>query len=132
MATRWSHCVGPGWDMHFLWIGRWHLVVLQGHTNTVMSLCLTLDGCYLLSASTDCSVRIWDLGTNNPVGKPLWHDGEVRTVSMPPDRRYIASGGLDTRIYLWDFEAALKQSSNQVCLHLLLRFPLILVYIECA
>jgi len=108
------------------------LIVLRGHTNTVMSLCLTLDECYLLSASIDTSVRIWDLGTNNPVGEPLWHEDEVWTVAMSPDRQYIASGGLDKRIYLWDFEAALNQSSNQVCLHMLLTFPLILVYIECA
>ena len=91
------------------------LIVLRGHTKIVKSLCLTLDECYLLSASMDYSVRVWDLRTNNPVGEPLWHVDEVWTVSMSPDGRYIASGGLDTRIYLWDFEAALKQSSNQVC-----------------
>jgi len=106
---------------------------LRGHTQDVMSLCLTVDECYLLSASYDSSVHIWNLGTNNTVGEPLWHDDQVWTVSVSSDRRYIASGGLDTRIYLWDFEAALKQSSNQVCLNMFLTFPpsLILSYIEC-
>ena len=113
-------------------IDREELIVLRGHTSIVMSLCLTLDECYLLGASMDSSVRIWELGTNNPVGEPLWHDDEVRTDVMSHDRRHIASGGSDKRIYLWDFEAALKQSSNQVCLHVLFTFPLILAYIECA
>ena len=90
-------------------IRKWRLidgeelkVVLWGHTKPVTFLCMTLEECYLLGASTD-SVRIWDLGTNNTVGEP--------------HRKYVASGGLNTRIYLRDFESALKQSSNQVCLH---------------
>jgi hypothetical protein len=35
-------------------------------------------------------------------------------LTTPSDGRYIASAGLDKKIYVWSFEAALKQSGNQV------------------
>ncbi|KAJ8587587.1 hypothetical protein M405DRAFT_843093, partial [Rhizopogon salebrosus TDB-379] len=65
----------------------------------------------------DYSVRIWDLQTNQQVGDPLLHDDELSAIVIPSDGRYIASAGLDKKIYVWSFEAALKQSGNQVRVH---------------
>ncbi|KIK40575.1 hypothetical protein CY34DRAFT_38344, partial [Suillus luteus UH-Slu-Lm8-n1] len=75
-----------------------------GHTNAVMSLCLTPNERYIVSASYDCSVRIWDLKTNQAVGDPLLHDDKVLAVAMSPDGKGIASAGLDKKVYLWSFE----------------------------
>jgi WD40 repeat protein len=77
------------------------LVVLRGHTVDVTSVCLTCDERYFVSASSDCSVRIWDLKTNQQVGDPLLHDDELWALSISSDDAYIASAGLDKKIYLW-------------------------------
>ena len=66
------------------------LVVLRGHTNAVRSLCLTPNERYIISASDDFSIRIWDLKTNQAVGDSLLHDDELLTVAMSPDGKYIA------------------------------------------
>jgi WD40 repeat protein len=89
------------------------LVVLRGHTNYVN--CLYPDERHLVSASSDCSVLIWDLNTNVQVGDPLLHDDELLALAIPSDRRYIASAGKDKKVYVWSFEAVLKQSGDQVC-----------------
>ncbi|KAG2742038.1 WD40 repeat-like protein, partial [Suillus brevipes Sb2] len=77
------------------------LVVLRGHTQTVTSICLTPNERYIVSASTDYSVRIWDLKTNQAVGDPLLHDDEVFPVAISPNGKCIASAGIDKKIYVW-------------------------------
>jgi WD40 repeat protein len=71
------------------------LVVLRGHTDSVISLSLTPNERYIVSASDDYSVHIWDLRTNQAVGDPLLHDDELLAIAMSPDGKYIASAGLD-------------------------------------
>jgi len=93
--------------------------VLRGHTNTIASICVSLNERHLISASGDYSVRIWDLKTNQQVGDPLLHDDELFTVVLSSDGRCIASVGLDKKIYIWSLEAALKQAGDQVRAHLL-------------
>jgi WD40 repeat protein len=90
------------------------LVVLRGHTRAVRSIFLSPDERHLFSASEDCSVRIWNLKTNQQVGDPLLHDDELLAIAIPSDGRYIASAGKDKKVYVWSFEAALKQSGDQV------------------
>ncbi|KAJ8595718.1 WD40 repeat-like protein [Rhizopogon salebrosus TDB-379] len=89
------------------------LVVLRGHGSTVRSICLISDERHLVSASEDCSVRIWDLKTNEQAGDPLLHDDELSALAIPSDGRYIASAGLDKKIYVWGFEAALGHGGDQ-------------------
>ncbi|KAJ8590859.1 WD40 repeat-like protein [Rhizopogon salebrosus TDB-379] len=75
------------------------LLEIKGHDNSVLCLCWSKDGAYIFSGS---------------VGDPLLHDDELSAIAIPSDGRYIASAGLDKKIYVWSFEAALKQSRNQV------------------
>jgi len=88
------------------------LVVFHGHTDFVRSLCLSLDGCHLVSGSDDYSVRIWDLETNQQVGDPLWHDDRISAVAMSSDGRYFASAmyGPSAKVYVWNLEAVLKHA----------------------
>ncbi|OAX31946.1 WD40 repeat-like protein [Rhizopogon vinicolor AM-OR11-026] len=75
------------------------LVVLRGHTNAITSICLSPNERHFVSASRDCSVRIWDLQINQQVGEPLLHDGELLALATSSDGQYIASGGKD-KIYI--------------------------------
>ncbi|KAG2741825.1 WD40 repeat-like protein, partial [Suillus brevipes Sb2] len=105
------------------------LVVLRGHTSSVMSICLTPNERYIVSASNDYSVRIWDLKTNQAVGDPHLHDDEVRAVVMSPDGKCIASAGLDKKIYVWSLEAALERHQVGVLRALLFPYPFLIVLV---
>ncbi|KAG2751031.1 hypothetical protein P692DRAFT_20729027, partial [Suillus brevipes Sb2] len=71
-----------------------------GHLNAIFSVCLSPGESHLLSAARDCSVRIRDLMTNQPVGDPLVHNDEARAVVISPVGK----------ITVWSLEAALKHS----------------------
>ncbi|OAX32730.1 hypothetical protein K503DRAFT_869989 [Rhizopogon vinicolor AM-OR11-026] len=53
------------------------LVVLRGHTKAVTFICQFPDDRHLVTASRDCSIRIWDVKANQLAGEPLLHDGEL-------------------------------------------------------
>ncbi|OAX31409.1 hypothetical protein K503DRAFT_787843, partial [Rhizopogon vinicolor AM-OR11-026] len=61
-----------------------------------------------------CSVRIWDLKTNQQAGEPLLHDDHLLALAISSDGQYIASAGLDKKICLWSIEAALEKGGDQV------------------
>jgi len=110
-------------------IRKWQLIdckevfVLRGHTNTITSICVSLDERYIISASGDYSVRIWDLKTNQQVGD-LLHNDELFTVVLSSDGRCIASAGLDEKICVRSLEAALKQAGDQVRAHIAISLAL--------
>src|SRR6185369_1940267 len=73
---------------------------LQGHTSGVQSVAITPDGKKILSASTDESVRVWEVGSGSEVAK-LDHKKKVwSVVTLRTDARAL-TGGWDG-IRLWD------------------------------
>jgi WD40 repeat protein len=68
---------------------------------------LSPDARYLVSALSDRSIRIWDLGTNKPVGNSLLHDDDLCDLAISPDGKYIVATGVDTKIYVWNLDVAL-------------------------
>ena len=76
-----------------------------GHTGTVTCMCYSPNGYYIVSGSTDKTLRIWDAETGSAVGKPFeGHTGEVLSIAYSPDGRHIISGSADKTIRMWDAE----------------------------
>jgi F-box and WD-40 domain protein 1/11 len=74
----------------------------QGHTDCVYS--IQLAGRYLISASKDRSIRIWDVDTQQRVRLiDNAHEGSVLSVWYIEDTDTIVSGGTDTTIAIWRF-----------------------------
>ncbi|OBZ78161.1 Katanin p80 WD40 repeat-containing subunit B1 [Grifola frondosa] len=62
------------------------------------------DGAWLVSASDDWSIRVWNAETGGLVALLEGHCGAVRSVVFSPDGHYIASTSDDTSLRIWDTE----------------------------
>ena len=77
--------------------------VLQGHEGVVITVAFSPDGRYIVSGSSDMTIRLWDAQTGDQVGSPLQgHTSFVNSVAFSPDGRYIVSGSDDRSIRVWD------------------------------
>jgi WD40 repeat protein/serine/threonine protein kinase/formylglycine-generating enzyme required for sulfatase activity len=81
-------------------------IALKGHTGPVWSVAFTPDGKELLSASADCTIRIWDVATGAEVDRLVGHDQIVTRLAISPDGRFVFSDSEGTNFVgeaiLWD------------------------------
>ena len=50
------------------------------------------------------SLRILDIKTENIIHELIGHTDSVRTLSLSRNQKYLASGGSDFKIYVWDVD----------------------------
>lgn len=98
--------------------GRPELVLQTGHTGSINAIALSADGRFLVSASEDGSLKLWDTATGNVLRTLQGHDKQVLAVSVSPDGSLIASGGMDATVRIWHvltgFSSALGTHSSAV------------------
>jgi len=75
---------------------------LGGHPGWVRALAVSLDGRYLISATTDSTVRLWELASEEPVRSLEGHTGQVHAVAFSPDGKVVASGDNYGTVMLWN------------------------------
>ncbi|MBD2112140.1 MULTISPECIES: HNH endonuclease [Cyanophyceae] len=87
--------------------------VLEGHTETILSLSLSPDNKTLASGSFDKTVGLWDLETKNLICTLAKRKDPIHSVAFSPDSKFLASGGESkyktadgqkTTIYLWSID----------------------------
>jgi hypothetical protein len=55
-------------------------------------------------------VCLWDVATGRPSGRLRGHEGEIHSLASSPNGRYLASGGDDRTILIWDLSRAIGPS----------------------
>jgi len=87
-------------------IGNRFQRVQKGHRNHVSSVCLSQDCRYVVSASWDGLLIVWDAINSTQQRTLLGHTGPVFCCAISDDASVIISGSADTRILIWDRASA--------------------------
>jgi WD40 repeat protein len=77
------------------------LRTFRGHRDWVTSVAFSKDGYFVVSASVDRTLRVWEITSRETPLLPE-HMGAVFAVAFSPDGKKIASGGADKLIKVWD------------------------------
>ncbi len=72
------------------------------HGGPVYGVAVTRDGKTVVSASTDQTVRVWDVPTQQQKFQLNGHTGAVHAVMLSPDETFAISSGSDGTLRLWD------------------------------
>ncbi|KAI3876414.1 hypothetical protein MKX03_024283 [Papaver bracteatum] len=78
--------------------------LLARHNQSVTAIALADDDLTGFSASKDGSIFQWDVESGN-TGEYMWPNKEstdVLSIAVSSDGRYLAAGGLDSHVHLWD------------------------------
>jgi WD40 repeat protein/tetratricopeptide (TPR) repeat protein/tRNA A-37 threonylcarbamoyl transferase component Bud32 len=99
--------IQPGEDVYRLWdtaTGAPTGVVLRTEPARVSQVLFSPDSRTLLTGSQKGTVRLWEIATGRPLGKPMLHLAEVLQVAFSPDPegKYILIGYGDDSYRLWD------------------------------
>jgi WD40 repeat protein len=79
------------------------ICTLEGHTDGVNAISVMPNG-RAVSASGDCTLRIWNLGTGKTIRTLEGHTGCVNAVAVTLDGRCAVSASDDNTLRLWDLE----------------------------
>ncbi|KAK2746372.1 hypothetical protein FQN57_003254 [Myotisia sp. PD_48] len=93
---------------------------VQAHTHWVNDIILAQNNSTLISASSDTTVRAWRPNTDDSTPPPVigQHSDYVKCLATPrADADWVASGGLDHKIFLWDLNGAGEKLKINVSEH---------------
>jgi WD40 repeat protein len=86
-------------------IGSWESGTLTEHTSRISSLCLSKDGQFFLSASSDETLKQWEIKTRQCIRTFSGHKDGVTSVSLSADSSYaISAGRSDHNLKQWNVE----------------------------
>jgi hypothetical protein len=78
---------------------------LEGHTGGVWAVAVSPDGRFIVSGSSDHTVKVWELESGRLLRSLEGHTGGVRAVAVSPDGRFIVSGSEDRTVKVWELES---------------------------
>jgi len=80
------------------------LRTLEGHQRRANAIALSPDGKRAVSASDDCTLKVWNLSTGIEEMTLSGHIDAVRDVAITPDGKRAVSASLDRTLKVWNIE----------------------------
>ncbi|MDT9205827.1 MAG: WD40 repeat domain-containing protein, partial [Limnospira sp. PMC 1236.20] len=77
---------------------------MGGHSNRVEAVAIAPDGKRAVSASSDKTLKLWDLETGTELATLTGHSWSVNAVAIAPDGFRAVSASMDKTLKLWDLE----------------------------
>ena len=93
-------------------MGNYESTILGGHASCLTSIAFNFDGSMLISASTDRTIRLWNVDDGECVCILKGHTGYVNSIAFSLDHSTLASASCDETIKFWDltsFESAMPR-----------------------
>jgi WD40 repeat protein len=85
---------------------------LDSHSRGIA--CVEYDGQYIISGSSDQSIRVWNAITGECIHTLEEHTDLVRTLQLDGESKRIVSGSYDGTLKIWNLEdGKLLRSFNQ-------------------
>jgi WD40 repeat protein/uncharacterized caspase-like protein len=81
------------------------LVIQSGHSDTVRAIAFSPNGKTVASASSDKTIRMWEVETGRLLRVLDIHRDNVTSIAFSPDGKTIASGSLDKTVALCDVKS---------------------------
>lgn len=97
---------------------------MAGHADSVLSVCVSDDGRFVLSGSEDSTLRLWEIATGHCIRTFSGHTGAVAFVSILHEGRVAFSASKDGTFKLWNVthgeclstvQAEAAQTMDSVC-----------------
>jgi len=89
---------------------------LSGHKGIVRSIAFTQDDTRLLSASTDHTIKVWDVQQGEEIRTLQGHENAVYCLQVSGDGNCCVSVGMDKSLKLWDlrsYECSISISTSK-------------------
>lgn len=83
---------------------------VHAHSKEVKALAISEDNRYLVSASADGTLKVWDMTSERQINALVGHADEVWCVAISPDNEIVVSGSRDGSIRLWRLK-----SGSEIC-----------------
>ncbi len=77
---------------------------VAGHSDGVISICVTPDGTKIISGSLDKTIRVWNLENGTELQTIKGHYAPISSVCVTPDGKKVVSSSFDKTIRIWDLE----------------------------
>ncbi|KDQ63521.1 hypothetical protein JAAARDRAFT_75861 [Jaapia argillacea MUCL 33604] len=83
-------------------ISSYHQFALEGHDHVVRA--LAAQGRTIVSASYDCTARVWDIATRNCTWILIGHTGKVYNVALDTNRNHAYTSSMDDTVRIWNLQ----------------------------
>lgn len=73
---------------------------IEGHSEIIRCICISSDGTYVVSGSSDKTCLVWDAMLGKELNRHT-HDTAIAAVAISPDCKHVASSGTNGKIEVW-------------------------------